>query len=64
MTNAELAKDLRNKMFADRDTLDEAYEYAWMIAKASDNPAAVMTAVAVVVNTIANYIEEVETENA
>jgi hypothetical protein len=33
--------------------LPEAYDYAMQIAQASDNPAAVMTAIQVLVNTIA-----------
>jgi hypothetical protein len=35
-------------------------DYAYSIAKGTDNPAAVMTAVMVVVNTLANYIEQTE----
>jgi hypothetical protein len=37
-------------------------EYAYSIAKGTDNPAAVITAVMVVVNTLANYIEQLESE--
>jgi hypothetical protein len=44
-------------MFADRETFDQAMEYAYMVAKGTDNPALVMTAVQVVVNTIAKDIE-------
>jgi len=57
MTNIELAKSIRSNMFADRPTIDKAYEYAYTIARGTDNPAAVMAAVQVVVNTIANHIE-------
>ena len=49
-------------MFADRKTFDEAMEYAYSIARGTDNPAAVMTAVMVVVNTLANYIEKLESD--
>ena len=56
MTHIELAKYLQHKMFSDRETIDEAFEYAYMVAKATDNPAAVMTAVHVVVNTICNEL--------
>jgi hypothetical protein len=35
-------------------------EYAYSIARGTDNPAAVMTAVMVVVNTLSNYIEQTE----
>jgi len=52
MNHIELAKALQHKLFADRDTIDEALEYAYMVAKGSDNPAAVITAVHVVINTI------------
>jgi hypothetical protein len=61
MTPAELAQSVRNRMFADRATFDEAMEYAYSIARGTDNPAAVMTAVMVVVNTLANYLEQTET---
>ena len=49
-------------MFADRGTLDEAMEYAYSVARGTDNPAAVMTAVMVVVNTLANLVEKLETD--
>ena len=52
-TPAELGKALYSGLFATRDNLHDAYEYASQIAQASDNAAAVMTAVQVVVNTIA-----------
>ena len=52
-TPAELGKALYSGLFAVQDNLYDAYEYASQIAQASDNPAAVMTAVQVVVNTIA-----------
>ena len=54
------AKSIRNRLFADRASIDEALDYAYSIAKGTDNPAAVMTAVMVVVNTLANYIEQTE----
>ncbi len=56
MTNLELARALKHNMFATRSTVDEALEYAYSIARASDNPAAVMTAVQVVINTICDQI--------
>ena len=52
-TPAELGKALYSGLFVARDNLHDAYEYASQIAQASENPAAVMTAVHVVVNTIA-----------
>jgi hypothetical protein len=60
--NQRFAKSIRNNLFSDRKTLNEAMEYAYSIAKGTDNPAAVMTAVMVVVNTLANYIEQLESE--
>jgi hypothetical protein len=60
--NQRFAKSIRNNLFSDRKTLNEAMEYAYSIAKGTDNPAAVMTAIMVVVNTLANYIEQLESE--
>ena len=60
--NQRFAKSVRNRLFADRKTFDQAMEYAYSIAKGTDNPAAVMTAVMVVVNTLANYIEQLESD--
>jgi len=57
LTNAELAGEIRNRFFGERDTLEQALEYMMMVANASDNPAAVVTAVQVVLNTVANCIE-------
>ena len=45
-------------MFADRATLKEAFEYAHSLAQSSDCPAAVLTAVHVVANTIAKQLRE------
>lgn len=42
----------RQGMFAHRATMDEALNYAYSIATASDNSAAVVTAVHVVLNTM------------
>lgn len=55
----EVIKSLKQPMFASRETIEEAYDYAWMVAKGTDNPTAVMTAVQVVVNTIANELEKI-----
>ncbi len=62
MTPTGLAESIRNNLFADRASFDDALEYAYSVAKGTDNPAAVMTAVMVVVNTLANYIEQLESE--
>jgi len=60
MTLDELARTISSPMMASRDTLDEAFKYAMKIAKASDNPTAVLTALFVVTNTIAKQIREIE----
>ena len=53
-TTKELAQKIRCNLFAKRDTLDEALEYAMEVNKG--NPAA-MTALMVVLNTLADNIE-------
>ena len=54
LTNKELAKKIRNNLFAKRESLDEAFEYAMSIMK--NDPAAI-TAMMVVLNTVADKIE-------
>ena len=54
----ELAKVMQNGIFADRETLDDAFNYAIQVATASDNAAAVYTAVHVVLNTATKLIEK------
>lgn len=56
MTVSELRKALQHKMFSDRATIDEAFEYAYMVAKASGNAPYVMTAIHVVLNTAMNEL--------
>lgn len=53
----QLASGLYNPLFATRDSIRGAITYAYDIAKASDNPAAVTTALHVVLNTIAQHLE-------
>lgn len=60
MTNLDLANSLRCNMFADRETIKEAYDYALTVAKASGCSPQVMTAIHVMMNTIANTIEQNE----
>jgi len=55
----DLIKSLKQPMFASRDTIEEAYEYMYMVAKATDNSVAVVTACQVVVNTICNELEKI-----
>lgn len=63
MTNIEFAKLLKNGMFADRPTVKEAFDYAINVAEATLQPTAVITAIMVVVNTIANQIIENEQDS-
>jgi len=57
-------KAIRNNMFAKRDSFDEAMEYAYLIAKGSGSTAHVMTAIQVVLNTVASDLEKlIEKEN-
>ena len=62
MNKHELAKSLRSGIFADRDTLQEAYEYVENIAKScgSENTIYILTAIHVLMNTIANEIAKIE----
>ena len=60
MTKHELSVSIYLPMFAERDTVKEAYEYAMGIARSSDNPLAVITAIHVMMNTIAKEIEKAE----
>ena len=55
--NMELVREIRCNLFATRDTVDEALEYALMVLKS--NPGA-LTALYVVLNTVANQIERNE----
>jgi predicted dinucleotide-binding enzyme len=48
----------RQPVFGTRKTMDEAINYAYQIARASDNSAAVTTAVHVVLNTMINLSAE------
>ena len=54
MTNEKFAKTLKVGVFADRDTVADALEYAYEVLKG--NPAG-LTALHVVLNTVANQIE-------
>ena len=61
MTKSEFARSIKHGMFGVRDNMAQAMEYANSVAMASENPAAVITAVQVVLNTVAQQLErEVE----
>jgi hypothetical protein len=53
-----LAQGLYSPLFATRETIKDAITYAYDIAKGSNNPAAVTTALHVVLNTIAQHLED------
>jgi hypothetical protein len=53
-----LAQGLYSPLFATRDSIRDAITYAYDIAKGSDNPAAITTALHVVLNTIAQHLED------
>jgi len=58
MSNTELAKKLRHGMFAELDTVNEALEYAYRVAKSCDDRELyILTAIHVLANTIANEID-------
>ena len=60
MTNQELAKTIRHGLFAERDTLKEAFDYAFRVINSLQNgdQIAATTALYVVLNTLANEIEK------
>lgn len=62
MNSEQLANAIEFRLYSSRGNLDEAFDYALEIAKASDNPQGVMTAVMVVANTIANQIRLLKAE--
>lgn len=55
----DLSRGIRNAMFAERESIPEAHEYAMQIAKACGrNEAGVITAVHVILNTIAKVLDQ------
>lgn len=60
----ELAHSIYAPMFAERGDLREAFAYAHELAKASEDSAAVFTAVHVVANTIAKELEKIYAQEA
>ena len=53
-----IASGLYSPLFATQETIGDAYNYAQQIARGTDNPAAIMTAVHVLMNTIAHHLED------
>ncbi len=64
MTNVELAKSISSGFFAERETVKEAFDYAFDIALATNDSPAVITAIMVVANTIAKEILKNEANHA
>ena len=62
--NIQLAKSIRNGMVAERETFDQAMEYAYSVARASGDRVAVLTAVQVVLNTVSKLMLENEQVSA
>jgi hypothetical protein len=62
MTNEELAKTIRHGLFADRDTLKEAFDYAFRVINSlrGSDQIAVTTALYVVLNTLSNELVKAE----
>jgi hypothetical protein len=60
MTNQELAKSIRHGLFADRETLKEAFDYAFRVINSlkDGDQIAATTAMYVVLNTLAKEIEK------
>jgi hypothetical protein len=59
MSKADLISTLKSNLFADRGTdLEAALEYARQVALASDQPMMYFTAIQVVLNTVANIIDD------
>ena len=56
-----LASGLYSPLFATKESIRESISYAYDIAKGSDNPAAITTALHVVLNTIAQELERINT---
>lgn len=58
-THHALAVALYSPLFGERNNIRDAYTYAQTIANASGNSVAVMTAVHVLLNTVAKTIERI-----
>jgi hypothetical protein len=56
MKRTQFVSSIKHGLFADRDNMKEAMEYAYDLANRTDNPAAVVTAIHVVLNTVAKQV--------
>ena len=60
MTKVELVYEIRNWFTADRESISEAYAYAYEVLKAEgSSDVAIYTALGVLMNTIANEVSHV-----
>ena len=60
MTKVELVYEIRNWFTADRESIGEAYDYAYRVLKAEGaSDVAIYTALGVLMNTIANEVSNV-----
>jgi len=63
MTNEEIAKTIRHGLFADRENLKEAFDYAFRVFRSLGSGEIVATtALFVVLNTLANELEKSKQE--
>lgn len=60
MTTQELAQSLHCGLFASRDSISEAYQYAVDIANSSKDGAALLTAIHVLMNSISKELKAVD----
>lgn len=60
MNTLDLAKSLQNGMFAERDTIREAYDYAIELGQSRGCSPEMITGIQVVVNTIMKKFIEIE----
>jgi hypothetical protein len=62
MNKTELADSIKNGMFADRETLEDAYGYATNVATSlgGNDSILCLTAIHVLLNTLAKEIEKLE----
>lgn len=63
MNLKEYAKSIECGLYSKRNTMDEALDYAYKIAQANEHPHAVITALWVVLNTVAQDLRQLDTED-
>lgn len=63
MSYQEYAKSLRTGLVYTPASLQDAYDYANEVAQGTDNPAAVLTAVHMILNAIAQDLQAIAAES-